>query len=67
MIQYSEVRGGKKEAERVDMRRGTLLTRNDRRIVTDRGRSLRNVAFANISKDARMRSIVVDCTSPWTD
>ena len=58
-MQYSEVSGGKYDAERVDMSRGSLLMRNERRMVVVWAGSLRKVAFARTSKDARMRSIVV--------
>lgn len=33
VMQYSDVRGGKNEADRVVMSKGTLLMRNDRRRV----------------------------------
>lgn len=59
-MQYSEVRGGKSEAENVARRSGILLMRNDLRIVIDWARSFRNVAFAKTSKAARIRSIIVD-------
>jgi hypothetical protein len=60
VMQYSDVRGGNNDAESVERRRGVLLIRNDLRIVIDWARSFRNVAFASISKAARMRSIIVD-------
>lgn len=63
-MQYSAVSGGKNEAERVVIRRGILFMRNERIMVVVCSFSLRTVAFARISKDANMRSIVVDCTSP---
>lgn len=64
MIQYSDVKGGKNDAASVDIRSGTLLIKNERRTVIASFFSLRNVALANISKDARIRSIVVVCKSP---
>jgi hypothetical protein len=60
VIQYSDVRGGNNDAESVVRMRGILLMRNDLRIVIDWARSLRNVAFAKISKAARIRSTIVD-------
>jgi hypothetical protein len=33
VMQYSEVSGGKNDAERVEIKRGTLLIRNERRMV----------------------------------
>lgn len=60
VIQYSEVRGGNNDAERVVRRRGILLMRNDLRIVVACARSLLNVAFARTSKAARIRSMIVD-------
>jgi hypothetical protein len=60
VIQYSDVRGGNSDAESVARRRGILLIRNDLRRVIDWARSFRNVAFAKISKAARMRSNMVD-------
>ena len=60
VIQYSEVRGGNNDAERVARRSGILLIRNDLRMVMNAARSFRNVAFASISKAARIRSIMVD-------
>jgi hypothetical protein len=58
VIQYSDVRGENSDAESVARRIGILLTRNDLRIVMDWARSFRNVAFANMSKAARVRSII---------
>jgi hypothetical protein len=63
VIQYSGVRGGKNDAERVARSRGTLLMRNERRMVVVCACSFRNLAFARMSKDARIRSMVEDCTS----
>jgi hypothetical protein len=60
VIQYSEVRGGNNDGERVARRSGILLIRNDLRMVMNAARSFRNVAFASISKAARIRSIIVD-------
>ena len=60
MIQYSDVSGGKSDAERVARSGGILLQRKDLRIVIDCVRSFRNVAFASISKAARIRSTIVD-------
>ena len=64
VMQYSDVSGGKKDAESAVRRRGTLLTKNDRRIIVACPRSVRDVAFANMSKEARIKSMAVDCTSP---
>lgn len=64
VIQYSDVSGGKNDREREVRSRGTLLLRNDRRRVVVCTGSLCSFAFAKMSKDARIRSIVVDCTSP---
>jgi hypothetical protein len=60
VIQYSDVRGGNSDAESVARSKGILLIRNDLRIVIDWARSFRNVAFASISKAARIRSTIVD-------
>jgi hypothetical protein len=59
VMQYSAVSGGKRDEESVARRSGILLMRNDRRIVVDWTFSLRKVAFARISKAARMRSTIV--------
>lgn len=64
MIQYSGVRGGNKDEDKVDSRRGILLMRKDRRISVVGAFSLRKFAFANMSKDARIRSIIVCRISP---
>jgi hypothetical protein len=64
VMQYSEVSGGKNDAESVVRSRGTLLIKNDRRIVVVCPRSVRDVAFARISKEARIRSVAVDWRSP---
>jgi hypothetical protein len=66
-MQYSEVSGGKNDAERVVRSKGTLLIKKARSIVVVCARSERDVAFARISKEARIRSIAVDCTSPCFD
>jgi len=60
VIQYSDVRGGNNEAERVARSRGILLIRKHLRIVMNAARSFRNVAFARISNAASIRSIIVD-------
>lgn len=65
VMQYSEVSGGKNDAESVVRSSGTLLIKNDRRIVVVCPRSVRDVAFARMSKEARIRSMAVDCTSPY--
>ncbi len=65
LTQYSDVRGGNSEDERVDSKRGILLMRKHLRIVVDWARSLRNVAFARISKAARIRSIILERMSPY--
>lgn len=64
VIQYSDVRGGKKDADRVVSRSGTLLTIKDRNRVVVCVDSLCNFALAKRSKDARIKSMVVDCRSP---
>lgn len=66
MTQYSGVRGGNSDDERVVRSNGTLLMRNDRNIVVVCARSLCIVAFANTSKEARIRSIIVCWISPYT-
>jgi hypothetical protein len=63
-MQYSDVNGGKNDADKVLRIRGTLLIRNERRIVRVCPRSLCSFALAKMSKDARIRSMVIDCTSP---
>ena len=60
VMQYSEVSGGKNDAERVVRSKGTLLIKNDRRMVAVCPRSVRDVAFARISNEARIRSMAVD-------
>jgi hypothetical protein len=65
VIQYSEVRGGKNDAESVERRRGILLIRKERRAVMESFFSFRKVALANTSKEARIRSIAVLCRSPY--
>ena len=52
------------EFDKVASNNGTLLIRNDRSNTVDWLFSLRNMAFARTSKDARMRSIHVVCISP---
>lgn len=64
VMQNSDVRGGKNDAERAVRSRGTLLIRNERRRVVVCTASLCSFALAKMSKDARIRSIAVDCTSP---
>lgn len=64
VTQYSDVRGGKKDADRVVRSRGTLLTRKERRRVVVCVDSLCSFALAKMSKDARIRSIAVDWASP---
>lgn len=64
MTQYSDVRGGKSDDERLTRRSGTLLMRNDRRIVIVCALSFRKVEFARTSKAARIRSIIVCRMSP---
>ena len=66
-MQNSDVSGGKNDAARVVRSSGTLLMRNDRSMVVDCVRSDRDVAFAKTSKEPRMRSIAVDCTSPYVN
>ena len=63
-MQYSDVRGGKNDADRVVRSRGTLLIRKERRRVVVCADSLCSFALARMSKDARIRSIAVDWTSP---
>ena len=67
VMQYSEVRGGKSDAESVDRRSGILLTRKERRIVVAWRVSFRKFALARISNAARTRSTIVDCMSPYTN
>jgi hypothetical protein len=64
VTQCSGVRGGKSDEESVARSSGILLIKNDRRMVVDWALSLRNVAFARISKAARMRSTIVCWMSP---
>ena len=64
VIQYSDVRGGKNDADRPVRSKGTLLIRNERRIVVVCARSLCSFALAKMSKEASIRSMVVDCISP---
>lgn len=64
VMQYSDVRGGKNDADRVVRSKGTLLVRNDRRMAVVCAGSLCSLALANMSKEARIRSMVVVCTSP---
>ena len=52
------------EFDKVASNNGTLLLRNDRSSTVDWVFSLRNIAFARTSNDARMRSIHVVCISP---
>jgi hypothetical protein len=63
-MQYSEVRGGKSDDERVVNNNGILLIKNDLKMLTVCARSLRNVAFASTSNAAKIRSTIVDCISP---
>jgi hypothetical protein len=64
VMQYSDVSGGKRDAESVASKRGILLIRNDLRIVADWAFSFLKVALARISKAARIRSTMVDRISP---
>ena len=63
-MQNSAERGGNNDADKVVRSKGTLLIRNDLGIVVVWVRSDRDVAFANTSKEAKMRSIAVDWISP---
>lgn len=64
-MQLSEESGGEYNvAESVDKRRGILLMRKERRRDIIGARSLREVASAKISKEARIRFTIVDWVSP---
>lgn len=58
-MQNSAVRGGNKEADRPASNNGNLLVRNDLSRVVSCNFSFRNVALAKISKEARIRSMMV--------
>ena len=64
VMQYSAVRGGNRDEDKVDSRRGILLMTNDLRTVVDCARSFRDCAFARISKAASIISTMVDRISP---
>lgn len=59
-MQLSEESGGYNVAESVDKRRGILLMRKERKMDIIGARSFREVASAKISKEARIRSTIVD-------
>ena len=60
VIQYSDVRGGNRVADKVDRRRGILLIKNERIMDVVWPRSLRDVASAKMSNDASIKSSIVD-------
>jgi hypothetical protein len=65
VMQYSGVKGGNICLLRLEMSRGSLFIRYDLRRCVAFGPSFRKTALARTSNDARMRSMVADCTSPW--
>jgi hypothetical protein len=62
-MQGSGLSGGNIEVERTERSSGTLLLRNERRIVVVWIFSFRKVALANMSKDDRINSMHVVCIS----
>ncbi len=67
VMQYSGVSGGYNDAERVVRSRGTLFIKKDLSIVVVCPRSVRDVALARMSKEARIKSMAADCTSPYVN
>ena len=63
-MQYSTVNGGKTIRAKLFKKTGNLFTRNDRRRVSDSVDSVRYMALARISKDARIRSVINVVASP---
>jgi hypothetical protein len=63
-MQNSVFRGGNREFERAARSKGTLFIKNDRSNSVVSLLSLRKIAFARTSNDARIRSMQVFWTSP---
>lgn len=65
-MQNSAVSGGNSDADKPAMSKGNLLIRNDLTRVVSCTFSFRNVALANMSNEARIKSRIVVRISPYS-